>query len=144
LNAGKIFAMPAFAPAFANIIIILTVVLFGGQYRVQGLAVGTLVGFICFLLIQLPSLAKIKFRYYLKMDFKNPVVRNMALAVLPVCMSIAVNQILLALNRFFASGLAPGSITALDYADRLMNLPLGIFVSAISTVKLSRCLTITI
>jgi putative peptidoglycan lipid II flippase len=133
LNAGKIFAMPAFAPAFANIVIILTVVFFGGEYRIQGLAVGTLAGFIGFFLIQLPSLAKLKFRYYLKLDYKEPVVRSMALSVLPVCMSIAVNQILLALNRFFASNLASGSITALDYADRLMNLPLGIFVAAIST-----------
>lgn len=133
LNAGKIFAMPAFAPAFANIIIILTVVFFGNQYRIEGLAVGTLVGFIGFFLIQLPSLRKLKFRYHLIMDLKNPVVRSMGLRVLPVCLSIAVNQILLALNRFFASSLAPGSITALDYADRLMNLPLGIFVAAIST-----------
>lgn len=133
LNAGKIFAMPAFAPAFANIIIILTVMLFGGKSQIQGLAVGTLIGFIGFFLIQLPSLTKLKFRYYLKLDFQNPVVRKMTLSVLPVCMSIAVNQILLALNRFFASSLARGSITALDYADRLMNLPLGIFVSAIST-----------
>jgi len=133
LNAGKIFAMPAFAPAFANIIIILTVVFLGDSARIQGLAFGTLVGFIGFFLIQLPSLKKLKFRYYLKFDFHNQVVREMAGSVLPICLSIAVNQILLALNRFFASGLAQGSITALDYADRIMNLPLGIFVSAIST-----------
>ena len=133
LNAGKIFAVPAFAPAFANIIVILTVILLGAQYRIEGLAMGTLAGFVGFLLIQIPSLAKIKFRYYFKFDYKHPVVGKLALAVVPVSLSIAVNQILLALNRFFASSLSEGSITALDFADRLMNLPLGIFVAAVST-----------
>lgn len=133
LNAAKQFTMPAFAPAFANIIVILAVVLFGARYRVEGLAVGTLVGFIGFLLIQLPNLKKTGFKFAFVLDVKNPVVKKLALAVLPVSLSISVNQILLALNRFFASSLSPGSITALDFANRLMNLPLGIFVAAVST-----------
>ncbi|MFA5536248.1 MAG: lipid II flippase MurJ, partial [Bacillota bacterium] len=45
------------------------------------------------------------------------------------------NQINLAMNRYFASfSLPPGSITALDYANRVMNLPLGIFAAAVATV----------
>ncbi|WP_227762389.1 murein biosynthesis integral membrane protein MurJ [Zhaonella formicivorans] len=133
LNAGKQFTMPAFAPAFANIIVILAVVLFGAKYRIQGLAVGTLAGFIGFLFIQLPNLKKIRFRFHFILDLRHPAVRKLAMRVLPMSLSIAVNQILLALNRFFASSLTPGSITALDFANRLMNLPLGVFVAAVST-----------
>ena len=60
--------------------------------------------------------------------------RRVAVAVLPATFAVAVNQILLAMNRFFASGLAPGSITALDFGNRIMNLPLAIFAAAVSTV----------
>lgn len=133
LNAGKHFTMPAVAPAFANIIIILTVVFFGDKYRIQGLAVGTLVGFVGFMLIQLPNLRRLGFKYSLILERQNPEVQKISLAIIPMTLSIAVNQILLAVNRFFASGLTAGSITALDFANRLMNLPLGIFVAAVTT-----------
>lgn len=133
LNACKKFTIPALAPAFANIIIILTVIFFGATYRLQGLAVGTLVGFIGFMLIQLPNLRQVGFKYSWVLEHQNPEVQKIFLAIIPMTLSIAVNQILLAVNRFFASGLMSGSITALDYANRLMNLPLGILVAAVTT-----------
>ena len=46
---------------------------------------------------------------------------------------LSVNQIYTVINRIFASSLAEGSIAALNYASKLMNLPLGIFVAAIIT-----------
>ncbi|MDS1029657.1 murein biosynthesis integral membrane protein MurJ [Bacillota bacterium LX-D] len=133
LNAGKQFTIPAFAPALANIIVILAVLVFGAEYRVEGLAYGTLAGFVGFFLIQIPNLRKINFRYHWVMNFQDPGVRSMIFAIVPMSLSISINQILLALNRFFASHLTAGSITALDFANRLMNLPLGIFAAAVST-----------
>jgi putative peptidoglycan lipid II flippase len=54
--------------------------------------------------------------------------------LLPIFLGTAVNQIYLMINRFFASGLVEGSISALNYASKLMNLPMGVFALAISTV----------
>jgi len=134
LNSHKRFGLPAFAPAFTNIIIILAVVFFGANYGIEGLAAGTLVGFVGFLVIQLPGLKRIEMRYQLILDREHPAVRKVAVAVLPATFAVAVNQIVLAMNRFFASGLVPGSITALDFGNRIMNLPLAIFAAAVSTV----------
>lgn len=133
LNTHKRFALPAFAPALVNIVVILTVVLFGARYGVKGLAVGTLIGFMGFLLIQLPGLGRLDLKLKWVMDFSHPQVKAAALAILPVTFATGVNQIALAMNRFFASGLAPGTITALDYANRVMNLPLGVFGAAVAT-----------
>lgn len=133
LNAGGYFALPAFAPALANIIVILTVVFLGNQYRVQGLAAGTLAGFVGFFMVQLPGLKALGYRYAAGIKWQHPAVRRATMAMLPVVLSVAVNQIYLAVNRFFASGLAQGSIASLDFANRLMNLPLGVFVAAVST-----------
>ncbi|MGI6678087.1 MAG: murein biosynthesis integral membrane protein MurJ [Dehalobacterium sp.] len=131
LNASYKFAAPAFAPGFSNIIIILSVLLFSSRYGITGLAVGTLISFFGFLVIQIPVLRRVKFRYHLVWDLKHPAVRNLVVTLVPIILGVAVNQINLALNRIFASWLAEGSISALNYAMKLMNLPQGIFVAAV-------------
>lgn len=133
LNTHKKFALPAFAPALANITVIGAVFFMGTSYGVKGLAIGTLIGFMGFLLIQLPGLKCLEFRLGWSLAWQHPRVRQVAVAILPVTFAMAVNQIALATNRFFASSLAEGSIAALDYAHRVMNLPLGVFAAAVAT-----------
>lgn len=133
LNATYNFAAAAFAPGFSNLIIIFTVVFFGAKYGITGLAVGTLVSFVGFLLIQLPVLKRVKFKYTFALDYRHPAVRQAALSIGPIVLGVAVNQIYFALNRIFASGLAEGSISALNFANKLMNLPLGVFVAAVAS-----------
>lgn len=132
LNGCYRFAAAAFAPGVSNIIIILSVLLFASNWGVEGLAVGTLVSFIGFVLIMLPSLKKAGFRYSFVFDFRHPIVRRVLKEILPMLVGVAINQIYLALNRIFASGLAEGSISSLNYANKLMNLPVGIFVAAVA------------
>jgi len=134
LNTRGIFGIPAFAPAFANIIVILAVLIFAGQYGVHGLAVGTVVAFIGFLLIQLPLLKKSGFEWKWDWDRTHPAVITAGATIFPLILAISINQIHLAVNRIFASGLEEGSIAVLDFAYTLMALPLGIFVAAIATI----------
>ena len=133
LNANGVFGVPAFAPALANMVVIFVVLVFAGQFQVYGLAVGTVLAFICFFALQLPFMRKLGYRWQWKWDRHHPAVKRAGATLFPVTLSIAINQIYLAINRIFASGLEPGSITALDFAYRLMALPLGIFVAAIAT-----------
>ncbi|MFY9174117.1 MAG: murein biosynthesis integral membrane protein MurJ [Peptococcia bacterium] len=132
LNARKSFAVPAFAPAFSALIIILAV-LTVGYLGIEYLAWGTLASFLGSLLIQLPSLKRVGFKYKWAWSLAHPEVKGIFLNLLPIFIGTAVNQIYLAINRIFASGLAEGSISALNYAGKLMNMPMGIFALAIST-----------
>jgi len=132
LNARRRFAVAAFAPGFSNLVIIFFV-LFLGRYGIQYLAWGTLVSMVGAMLIQLPVLRQAKFRYTWSWNINHPEVREIFSNLLPIFLGTAVNQIYLAINRYFASGLAEGSISALNYAGKLMNLPLGIFVLAVSS-----------
>ncbi|MDW7674354.1 MAG: murein biosynthesis integral membrane protein MurJ [Bacillota bacterium] len=134
LNAFHYFALPAFAPGFSSLVIIIAVIVFGSKYGITGLAVGTLVSMLGFLIIQLPILRKLGFRYSFTFDYKHPDIKRIAATIMPIVIGVAVNQIYFAINRVFASGLAEGSIAALNYAFRLMQLPLGIFVVAVSSV----------
>ena len=131
LNARRRFAVAAFAPAFASFVIIAGVLLFGAGSP-DALPVASLLSFVCMLLVQLPALRRIGFRYHFSFDRTNPVVRSVFRNLGAVFLGTATYQIYLAINRFFASGLPAGSISALNYAGKLMNLPLGIFVAAVS------------
>jgi len=134
LNAHHLFGLPAFAPAANNIIVILAVIFLGSKFGIHGLAFGTLAGFVFFLLIQLPSLRELDFKYEFSFDCRHPALRRAAASIIPIVFGVGVNQIYLALNRAFASMVAVGSIAAIDFAYRLINLPLGIFAASISTV----------
>ncbi|MDD2498476.1 MAG: murein biosynthesis integral membrane protein MurJ [Desulfitobacteriaceae bacterium] len=133
LNASYKFAAPAFAPGFSNLIIIGTVIFFGYRYGITGLAVGTLISFFGFFLLQVPVLKSIKFKYSFSFDYRHPAVKQAAVSIGPIVLGVAVNQIYFALNRIFASGLAEGSISALNFANKLMTLPLGVFVAAVAS-----------
>lgn len=132
LNARQKFAVAASAPAFSSLIIVLGVLFFGSR-QPYALPVATLVSFLGFFAIQLPALFKTGFRYKPSFDLSNPQVRGIFANLLPIFVGTATYQIYLAMNRFFASELSAGSISALNYAGKLMNLPLGIFVAAVST-----------
>jgi len=133
LNAGYIFTSPALAPAVSNLVIIFTAIFAGKVFGITGLAVGTVISFAGFLLIQLPDLRQLNFRYSKELLLGHPVVQKIGKHLLPVCFSLAVIQLYLAINRYFASQLAPGSITALDFGSRLVMLPLGVFVASVTT-----------
>lgn len=132
LNASYKFSVAAFAPGFSSLIIIVGIVLFSGSWGIDSLAWATLLSYLGFLLIQLPSLKKIGFKYHFTLGLKHEGVRQIVLDVLPITLGIAVNQIYFALNRVFASGLAEGSISALNYGNKLMMLPMGVFVAAVA------------
>lgn len=132
LNAKKYFAVPAFVPGFTSLVIIISV-LFLGKYGIHYLAWGTLVGMTGAMIIQIPVLKKVGFRYYWDWNLRHPEVKKIFAYILPIFLGTAVNQLYLAINRYFASALSEGSISSLNYASKLMNLPLGIFVLAVSS-----------
>ena len=105
-----------------------------GRYGIHYLAWGTLLSMVGAMLIQVPVLKKIGFHYYWDWNLRHPEVKGLFFNLLPIFLGTAVNQIYLMINRFFASGLGEGSISALNYASKLMNLPMGVFALAISTV----------
>lgn len=133
LNTRQVFNLPAFAPAFTNLIIIGSIIVFSGPFWVYGLAWGTLAAFVGFWAIQLPALHREGFTFTPAWEWSPPV-RQTFQNLGPVVLAVAVNQLYLISNRYFASSLSAGSITALDFSYRVVNLPLGVFVAAISTV----------
>lgn len=138
LNARGVFSYPALAPVVLNLFIISIVVLFAGRLAtpVQSLAYGVMVGGVFQLAMQLPPLKKLGFKLYPDFHLMDPFVRRILKLMGPSVLGVAVYQINILVSTFLASWLPDGSVSYLYYADRLFQLPLGVFAVSLGTASL--------
>ena len=134
LNSFQHFLLPALAPALYNLFIIAGALLLAPRMGVYGLAVGVVVGSVAHLLVQLPALVKKGLAYAPALGLGHPGVREVGRLMGPRILGLATMQINFLVNTILASGLAEGSLAALNYAWTLMFLPLGVFAMAVATV----------
>jgi len=133
LNANQIFAIPALSVSVTNVAIIVSALTLGAWFGINGLAAGTVGGFVLAALMQLPKLKQQGFTFKFSTDWSHPGVRKVLYLVMPVAIGTSLNQIYLIIDRILASGLAEGSISALNYANKLILMPIGFFVMAVGT-----------
>ena len=138
LNSHQRYAVPAFTPVLLNVCLIaaalMPVAIFGE--RVIALAWGVFVAGLVQLLFQLPSLQRLHLLVMPRLDRKHEGVRRVGRLIVPSVFAASVSQINSLVDTMIASTLATGSISWLYYADRLLELPIGIVAVAISTVLL--------
>ncbi|MHB9145050.1 MAG: murein biosynthesis integral membrane protein MurJ [Symbiobacteriia bacterium] len=136
LNSRHRFGAPVAGSIVQNVAILAGLVLFVGlgQMGIRGLALGLALGMALNLGIQLPTLWRGGFRYRPRLDLQSPVVRRTLGLAAPMMVSALFAQVSLLVDRGLASGLPAGSIAALSFADKLRQLPLGIFATAVATV----------
>ncbi len=103
-------------------------------FGIKGLMVTSVLAVFSQILIQVPGIKKTNYRYEFKLDFKDVYIRKILYLVLPVLVSVAVNDLNKIVDRSLASTLAEGSISSLNYAGKLNGLVLAIFITAIATV----------
>lgn len=138
LNTYGRFAISAFAPIVLNIVLIISAYI--GVYTIQepvyALAWGVLVAGLLQWVMHWPSLIKIQLWVLPKVRRGDAQVKKVFSLMLPALFGVSVSQICLLLDTIWASFLQTGSVSWLYYADRLMELPLGMFGIAIGTVIL--------
>ncbi len=133
LNAHQHFFLPALAPVLYNLGIILGAVVLGPRWGVHGLAWGVVGGALMHFGVQIPGLLRVGMRFRPALSLDDPAVRNVLRLMGPRVLGLAAVQINFLVNTILASGLSAGSLSALDYAFRVMLLPLGIFAQAVAT-----------
>ena len=108
--------LPALAPIFYNLGIILGAVMLAPGMGVKGLAVGVVVGALGHLVIQIPGLVRYGLRYMPTLGLHDPSVREVGRLMLPRVVGLAAVQINFLVNTILASGLVAGSLAAINYA----------------------------
>ncbi len=139
LNSLGKFFIPALAPALMNLGMIICAVALTPfiDPPVMSLAVGVLVGGALQFGIQYAALRRSGFRFQILFDLFNPDLLRLLILITPTAIGLAATQINVAIINRIASG-DSGAVSWLDYAFRLLHLPLGLFAIAIATVALPR------
>lgn len=148
LNTKGRFFVPALSSAFFNLGSIIggvsLAILFPrlGWPAIAGMAWGTLIGGLLQLLIQLPALFKVGCTFTPRLNLKDPGLKRILFLMLPATIGLSATQINIFVNTNFASSCAEGSVSWLNYAFRMVQLPIGVFGVAFSIAAmpvLARC-----
>ncbi len=131
LNARRHFLVPALAPMFYNLSIIVAALV---STDVNALAIGVVAGAALHLAVQLPDLRNAGMTYRLVADWGDDAVREVGRLMAPRMLGLAATQInFYFVGIFFASTLGVGAISGLSFAWLITMTPLGIIGMAIST-----------
>jgi putative peptidoglycan lipid II flippase len=143
LNAKNVFGVPAMASSFFNIGSIAGGALFGwlfdpgfGEKALTGLAIGTLVGGFLQFAVQLPSLRRVAYTFRPDFRWRDPAIRKILLLMVPSVIAASAVQINVMVNSSFASFVGKEAVSWLNFAFRLMQLPIGVFGVAVATITL--------
>jgi len=138
LNSYNKFAVPAFTPVILNLCLIFAALWLSPMFEVplMALAWAVAIAGALQLLLQFPSLLKLKLFPTPRIKRHHEGVRKIMRLMLPAIIGSSVMQINLILDTIIASFLAIGSVTWLYYSDRMLEFPLGVLGIAIATVIL--------
>lgn len=138
LNTYGRFAVPAFTPVLLNLVLIAATLFVTGYFSepLYALAWGVFFAGLFQLVFQLPFLARIRLLTLPTIHPKDEGVKRIGKLMVPALFGVSVSQINLLLDTLLASFLESGSVSWLYYADRLNNLPMGVFAIAIGVVIL--------
>jgi putative peptidoglycan lipid II flippase len=143
LNACGSFFAPAMASSVFNVCCILAGIFLSpymprfGLAPVVSMAIGALAGGIGQFAYQLPAARRRGYRYSLTLDFKDPGLRRIGALMLPAVIGLSATQINITVDNQLASMYGDGPVSYLNYAFRLMHLPVALFGIAIATVTMA-------
>lgn len=133
LNANHQFTLPALVGLSSNVVVIAALWMVGRPEQVYWVAWAVVAGAAAGALVQLPGIPSLGYRYHLRLDLRDPGFVQTLRLVGPVIITAITVQLQNFADRFLASGLAEGSISALNYAVRVNGLPYGVVGIAIAT-----------
>lgn len=133
LNAYEHFVTPAYSQMFVTISVMVFILCFAKKWGIFVFAWGLLAGLFIQVLFLLPVTLRKGYRHYFSLQLKHPAIKKtlkLSLVYLLIATLAGLNPII---NRAMASWLPSGSIAALAYADKLVQVPLIIFSGSIAT-----------
>lgn len=129
LQAYRRFILPAIAPLFYNLGIMLTSILLAKYLGIYAAGLGVVVGAFLHMLIQVPLIVKTKFNWQLTLDWRFSGVKKLFKMMPPRLMSVGATELQNLAMGFFATSIGDLSFVIVNLARRLMTLPIRFFWS---------------
>lgn len=134
LQSDERFNATAMIGISFNLVYIFFLLFLSSRFGIEGLMIAGVIAIFSQLLIQIPEAKSSGFKYKFIFDLKDQYIRKVLYLSLPVLIGVAINDLNAIVDKTLASSLVSGSISALNYANKLNGLILGVFISAITTV----------
>ncbi|HWI61033.1 MAG TPA: murein biosynthesis integral membrane protein MurJ [Symbiobacteriaceae bacterium] len=138
LNANSVFTPPALMGFVSNVAVVGALFLVSGPEQIHWVAYAVVLGAIFTAAVQVPFLPTLGYRYRPMLDWRDPGLLQVLRLILPVILTTLAIQAQNFVDRYLASHLAEGSISALNYAVRVNSLPYGVVGAAVTTVLYPR------
>ena len=133
LHAHQHFLFPALAPILFNLGIIGGALFLAPAWGVWGLAVGAVVGSAMHLLVQVPGLLRYGVRWLPVLGLNDPGLRRVLKLMGPRMLTLGVVQLNTLIVVRLASEMSEGSVSALNFGWRLMQMPETLIGTALAT-----------
>jgi len=140
LNSHHKFFLSYVAPVFMNIVMIATLLLFGGRTNDQSLVVIAAWGFVCGAFVQFAIQIPAVFRYgkhlHFAIDMTLEPVREVIRNFTPVIVGRGVVQLSGYIDNLLATLLGTAAVSALSYAQIISFLPISLFGMSVAASEL--------
>lgn len=125
------FMLPNLSPIIMSLAIIGVVMAAPNDRKGYALAWATTIGAVLQLIIQYPNIRKLGYRLRPCLEFtNNPHFKEICELLFPAVLSSTIGQIHIYIDMFFTSSISEGAWTAIGYANRIFQFPVGILTTA--------------
>ncbi|MFA5052388.1 MAG: murein biosynthesis integral membrane protein MurJ [Patescibacteria group bacterium] len=135
LNSFKRYIAFAMAPIMYNIGIIIGIIWLVPRYGLVGLAYGVVLGAAMHMLVQLPGVMRVGYRYAFMANWRHSGVRLIGKLMLPRTFGLAVAQVDQLVSLIIGSTLVVGSVAVFNFANNLQNFPINVFGVSIAVAS---------
>ncbi|MED0677001.1 murein biosynthesis integral membrane protein MurJ [Aneurinibacillus thermoaerophilus] len=130
LNAHQQFFIPQMSTVVNSVVVCAAYLLFVPFYDIYGVAIGTTLGFLFAALSMAYSIKKEQYSFVPDFRWKDEEMKKIGERFLPIMLGSLITQVYTFIYPVLASGLGPGRVAALGYANTIYQLPMAIFVAA--------------
>ena len=135
LESSRRFLMPAVAPLFYNLGIILGTIFFSPKLGLMGPVIGVVIGAFCHAAVQLPLAIKLGFRFSFKIRISQDV-KKIGRLSLPRVIEVIFLQVAKSVELLLASLISTAAYTYYTFGNSLQLLPVGLFGTSIAKAAL--------
>ena len=134
LQSFNHFLLPAIAPIMFDLGILFGALFLLEPFGVRGIAIGAVIGAALHFLIQVPGLIRYRARWYAELGLRDPNLWRVIRLMIPRIGGLGVFSLNFIVMNNIASRLGEGSVAALDWGWRLMQIPETLIGTAMGTV----------
>lgn len=135
LNYHQVFVPVAAAPAVLNFSVISSVVILSRSQGIYSAVIGTFVGSVAFILMQLPVLYQVKYRHNWRISITDGTVFQFFSSAVPVTAVALLTYAYTFVDISIGTKLGEGAVTAINVATKLIQLPQGVIAMGLTTAS---------